>query len=159
MNTLKGEMQRALERLNSASAFPLRLDCQIPGQRVQAELVALDSLACAFQFLGVEIAALAQAPIDELKRAAERLAKRLNYLLEPITAVEVDAQQCAIQMRSNPPHKDDNLTTYYELVVKRGGLISLCRFQKQPGDVRQVVPAQATREVFLRLVDDFSKAS
>ena len=158
MTTLKDETQNALQRFNTDSAFPLNLDCQIRGQRVQAELVALDSLACAFQLLGVEIDALAQAPIDELKRAAERLAGRLTYLLEPITAVEVDSEQCAIQMRSNPPQKDDNLTTYYELVVKRGGLISLCRFQKQPGEVRHIVPAQVTREVFLRLVDDMSKA-
>ena len=116
-------------------------------------------MACAFNYLGVELDALAAAPVTTLKQVADQLSRRLNYLLEPITSVEIDAEQCVVQLRSNPPQKDDNGTSYYELMLKKGGLVSLTRYQKQPGEVRRSVPAHVTREVFLRLVDDFSKAA
>jgi hypothetical protein len=159
MNTLKTQAQAALEQSDSQRAYPHRLDCQSAGLRLQAEIVALDTLACAFNYLGVEIAALAKAPVASLKQVADQLSRRLTYLLEPINAVEVDADQCAIQLRSNPPQKDDNGTSYYELLVKKGGLVSLCRYKKEPREARRVMPAHVTREVFLRLVDDFSKAA
>jgi hypothetical protein len=157
MNTLKAQAKAELEKLENQRSYPLHLRCEVPGQRLEAEVVALDTLACAFNYLGVEISALSAAPVEALKQIAEALSRRLTYLLEPITAVEIDSDQCAIQLRSNPPQKDDTGTSYYELLVKRGGLISLCRHQKQPGELRRLVPAQVTREVFLRLVDDFSK--
>jgi hypothetical protein len=158
-NTLKTQAQSALEQLNSQASFPHRLQCETAGQRLQAEIIALDTLACAFEFLGVEIDSLAAAPVTTLKQVAEQLSKRLTYLLEPITAVEIDSNQCAIQLRSNPPQKDDNGASYYELLVKKGGLVSLSRYKKEPREARRRVPAHVTREVFLRLVDDFSKAA
>jgi hypothetical protein len=157
--TLKTQTQAALEQLDLSLAPPPRLQCEAGGQRLQAEIVALDTLGCAFNYLGVEFASLAAAPVASLKQVADRLAQRLTYLLEPITAVEVDADGCAVQLRSNPPQKDDNGASYYELLVKKGGLISLCRYKKEPCETRQLIPAQVTREVFLRLVDDFSKAT
>ena len=59
-------------------------------------------------------------------------------------------------MRSNPPKKDEQGTSYYELLVRREGL-SLCRWNKQTGDVRVQLPANVTREVLLRLIGDFSQ--
>jgi len=59
-------------------------------------------------------------------------------------------------MRSNPPQRDDNASRYYELLLRRGGSIALCRFEKQPGQPRLRVPAVLTHEVIGRLVDDFS---
>ena len=158
-NNLKTQAQSALEQVGTHADIPYRLECETKGQRLQAEIVALDTLACAFQFLGVELNALAAAPVTTLKQVAEQLSRRLTYLLEPITAVEIDADQCAIQLRSNPPQKDDNGASYYELLVKKGGLVSLSRYKKEPREARRLIPAQVTREVFLRLVDDFSKAA
>ena len=159
MNTLKTQTQNELEQIASDHTYPHRLQCEVTGQRLQAEIVALDTLACAFNYLAVEVDALGAAPVETLKEVADRLSHQLTYLLEPITAVEVDADQCAVQLRSNPPQKDDNGTSYYELLVKKGGLLSLSRFKKEPREVRQLVPAHVTREVFLRLVDDFAKAA
>jgi len=158
-NNLKTKAQTALEQIGSHADIPCRLECETNGQRLQAEIVALDTLACAFQYLGVELNSLAAAPVTTLKQVAEQLSRRLTYLLEPITAVEIDAEQCAIQLRSNPPQKDDNGASYYELLVKKGGLVSLSRYKKEPREARRLIPAQVTREVFLRLVDDFSKAA
>ena len=71
--------------------------------------------------------------MDGLKPVAETLSRRLTYLLEPISPMEAMPQQCVVQLRSNPPQKDDNGTSYYELLVARGGRLSLCRWLKERG--------------------------
>ena len=93
---------------------------------------------------------------DELARLGEKLSARLTYLLEPISPIEIDREGCVLQMRSNPPQRNDDQTTYYELTLRRGGAFSLSRYSKAFGDARQAIPATVTREVFLRLVADFS---
>jgi hypothetical protein len=40
-------------------------------------------------------------------------------------------------------------------MVRRGGDITLSRYCQRPGQMRQIVPAQVTREVLARLADDF----
>src|SRR5206468_1991013 len=154
--SLKSQAQTVLSKLTAFSQGRHELDVSESASRLSADLLALDALALAFDHLTVTCGALASAPIDQLKKVADALSKRLTYLLEPISPIEVDADQCIVQLRSNPPQRDDNGTQYYELLVRRGGELSLRRYQKQPGGIRQSVPAHVTREVFLRLVDDFS---
>jgi hypothetical protein len=126
------------------------------GLRLTCDLTALDTLACEFTRFAVRSDKLSTAPIEELKRVSAALAARLTYLLEPISPIEVDSQQCVVQLRSNPPQREADRTSYYELLVRRGGELSLCRWTKQSGDVRQALAAQVTREVLLRLVGDFA---
>jgi hypothetical protein len=157
--TLQAQAQAALDSLPFFSTGPRAIDCQDGGERLHSELVAHEQLALAFERLEVVSAPLAEAPMDRLKIVAEDLSHRLTYLLEPISPVEVDAEQCIVQLRSNPPQRNENGASYYELLVQRGGRLSLCRWTKAVGSARQIVPAQVTREVFLRLVTDFSAAS
>lgn len=122
-------------------------------------LASLDRLGCEFMHLAVETPKLSGAATDRLKKVAADLSARLTYLLEPISPVEIDHEQCVVQMRSSPPQKNDDGTTYYELLVRAGGELSLCRFTKAVGNVRQNVPAQVTREVLLRLAGDLESAA
>lgn len=124
--------------------------------RFVCELHACETLACSFTRFELTNSAWAAVPIDKLKRIAEGLAQKLTYLLEPIRPIETDAEQCIVQMRSSPPRKDEDRSSYYELNVRRGGVLSLCRYEKQPGEVRYAVPIHLTREVFRRLVEDFA---
>jgi amino acid transporter len=64
----------------------------------------------------------------------------------------------AVQLRSNPPQKGEDGTSYYELMVRRGGDVTLSRYQKKSGQIRQIVPANVTREVLQRLAEDFVAA-
>lgn len=154
--SLTTQVETALQALSSPSAARQLVDAAAAGQRFSCELTALDSLACACcQFL-VESDRLAPLGIHDLKRVAEQLSARLTYLLEPIQPIEVDPDQCVVQMRSVPPQKDEHRVSYYELLVGRGGRLSLCRYAKDASSLRQEVPAHVTREVFLRLVGDFS---
>ena len=154
--TLKAQAQIALAGIAPFAQGSQSLDVAENVGRLTAEIVALDALALAFEHVTLTANALASAPIDRLKQVADALSKRLTYLLEPISPIEVDADQCVVQLRSNPPQRDDNGTRYYELLVRRGGELSLRRFEKKAGGTRQPIHAHVTREVFLRLVDDFS---
>ena len=86
------------------------------------------------------------------------LAEKLTYLMEPINPIEFDAEGCVVQLRSAPPQRDDDGRCYYELLVRRGGEISLRRFRKDNGDARRTIAATVTREVLLRLAGDFEAA-
>ncbi|HEX3998105.1 MAG TPA: hypothetical protein VHX65_06115 [Pirellulales bacterium] len=150
--------------LNSIPLFahtlhPHSLDCQEAGQRLHTEVTAHETLALAFARFELESAPLAGASIDRLKAVAEDLSRRLTYLLEPISPVEVDAGKCVVQLRSNPPQRDEAGASYYELLVEHGGKLSLRRWTKEPSAARQAIPSQVTSEVFLRLVADFSAAA
>jgi hypothetical protein len=113
-------------------------------------------LAVTVEALALETPELAGATAAQLQAASRDLAARVNYLLEPIAPIETDATGCSVQMRSNPPQRDDNAFRYYELLLRRGGSIELARYEKQPGQPRVRVPAVLTHEVVGRLVDDFS---
>ena len=105
--------------------------------------------------LPIATSKLAGAGLEELKAISQKLTEKLTYLLEPIGLVEADADRCSIQLRSSPPQKGEDETSYYELMVRRGGDITLSRYSKKSGQLRQIVPANVTREVLARLADDF----
>jgi hypothetical protein len=123
-----------------------------------SDLTALDGIACAFQQFTFKTDKLAGVSLDDLKQVSDSLSKRLTYLLEPISPIETDSEGCTLQLRSSPPQKDDDGTSYYELLVRRGGELSLCRYTQAAGTGRRVIPANVTREVFHRLASDFISA-
>lgn len=137
---------------------PWKVDETCGSLRFSCELTALESLACAFTRFEMSNQAWANVPIDKVQKIADELAKKLTYLLEPIRPIETDTEECVVQMRSMPPRQNDDGSIYYELHVKRGGVLSLCRYEKQPGDVRRAIPVQVTREVFRHLLADFAAA-
>ena len=157
--TLTDELQQTLSTLSHFSTPERQIEINDGPRRLRCQLVALDSLACAFTRLALEAESLRNMPTDGLKQTAERLSARLTYLLEPISPIEVDAQGCVVQMRSNPPHKQTDRTSYYELLVARSGQLSLCRYARSAGQPREIIPAQVTREVLARLVADFWAAA
>jgi hypothetical protein len=128
-------------------------------QHLECQLTALDSLGCALTRLALRSPALAGQSIEGLKKTAEQLAAKLTYLLEPISPIEIDAAGCVVQLRSNPPQKEADRTSYYELLVSRAGEISLCRYSRVSKQGRDLIAAQLTREVLLRLAGDFSAAA
>jgi hypothetical protein len=158
--TLKQQLERELDRLARMGDFassPATLSLDVAVGRLEGRILAVDSLACAVESLALATDRLAGASPSELKQLSDRLAAKLIYLLEPISPVEIDAAGCTIQMRSNPPQRDENGSTYYELLVRRDGL-RLCRYNKPKGQSRQMIPARLTREVLERLAGDLVAA-
>jgi len=133
-----------------------RLEVTQGPRRIVCDVVTAGPLGCSLERFALETAELADATPPRLKAVSDALAARLTYLLEAISPVEVDEDHCVVQMRSNPPQRDDDGMSYYELLVTRGGQLSLCRYAKQPGGRRRQIPAQFTREVVARLAADFA---
>jgi hypothetical protein len=154
--TLSQELKTQLANLSSFSTGEQVLEITHGTQRLSCRLVALDSLACAFTRLALQTESLSTRTSGELRQLAESLSARLNYLLEPISPIELDAQGCVAQLRSNPPQKEEDRTSYYELLVSRSGALSLTRYSRSTGQERQVIAAHVTREVLARLVADFA---
>ncbi len=152
---LKQKIESELDRLSSLGGG--KLDAESSNGRLTSQVTEVDSIACAFNSFELRNDQLQSATIDQLKELCNGLASRVSYLLEPLALVESDADSCTLQMRSNPPCKDEDGTSYYEVVANRQGL-SLCRFNKTAGSVREVIPANVTREVFGRLAGDFEAA-
>ena len=157
--SLVQQVQTALASLPCPIAGPMQIDEADAGQRFECDLAALDSLGLAFERFALHSDRLATVGVDVLKTIADDLSKRLTYLLEPIQPIEIDSQQCTVQMRSVPPSKTEDRTSYYEILVRKGGELRLCRYAADYGTGRQVILAQVTREVFLRLVRDFAAAA
>lgn len=158
--TLQAQIHTELNRLASLAgtgSAPHLLRVDTGNGHLESELTAIDQLACAFDRFAYKTDRLANATIDELKDVANSLSAQVSYLLESISPVEIDDEACVVQLRSNPPAKDDDGTRYYELVVARGEL-NLLRYCKTPGQPRTVVAANVTREVFERLAGDFIAA-
>ena len=143
------ELQAIVGQTNqrvSVTAGPRNLRCEVD---------RCDQLAVAVFELSLETAELANVDIAKLQAVSQALCGRVTYLLEPISPIETDADSCVVQMRSNPPQLNDHGRFYYELLLRRGGSVTLCRYKKHPGSVRTRVPAMLTHEVLGRLAEDF----
>lgn len=156
--TLAEQFKQALAGVAPFSSGDQLVEVDDGARRLRCHLLALEPLAAAFTRLALRSDKLSAMSSDGLKKVAENLSARLTYLLEPISPIETDAQGCVVQLRSNPPQKDSDRTSYYELLVARSGELSLCRHTRAPGAARQVIPAQVTREVLVRLAGDFAAA-
>ncbi len=150
---LQAQFEQELSKFGSGGAATVAVEAG--ARRITCDTMERTSLAISFQRLELATSELAGATAADLQRISKSLADRLTYLLEPISPIELDAQECVVQMRSNPPQKDDDGRSYYELLVRRGGEIALVRYRKENGATRQLIPATVTREVLLRLVGDF----
>jgi hypothetical protein len=124
-------------------------------RRLTCDIVDHNPLAVSFEGMRLATTELASAGASQLERIGKSLAERLTYLMEPISPIEIDATGCVVQLRSNPPQRDDDGRTYYEITVRRGGEIALARYRKEAGAARRRIVATVTREVLLRLVGDF----
>ena len=124
---------------------------------VRCEIDQCDQLAMAVYELVLETSELKNVALPKLQAASKALCERLTYLLEPISPIESDAEGCVVQMRSTPPQQREDGRYYYELFLRRGGSVTMHRYEKQPSSIRQRVAATLTHEVLGRLIDDFDK--
>jgi hypothetical protein len=151
--TLQEKFDQELKNLGSGVAATITVN---EVQRtLSCDATECNSLAVSFNYLRIATPELASATPAELERIGKVLAQRLTYLMEPIAPIELDSEACIVQLRSNPPQRDDDGRSYYELTVSRGGQIALGRYRKDNGNARQAIVVTVTREVMTRLVGDF----
>lgn len=144
-----------LELTNVGSGGAATVEVDAAPRHLRCDVTERNSLAISLNRLSLTTSELANADAARLERLGKELAMKLTYLMEPISPIEHDMTACVVQLRSNPPQRDDDGRSYYELLVRRGGEIALTRYRKDNGGARQLVAATVTREVLLRLVGDF----
>ena len=153
---LHKQFERELSSIGSGGSATITVDDR--PRTLTCDITERNTLAVLFDRLRLTTAELASADAARLERIGKALAAKLTYLMEPICPIEIDADACVVQLRSNPPQRDDDSRSYYELIVRRGGEIALTRYRKENCGARRPIAANVTREVLLRLVGDFCEA-
>jgi len=127
---------------------------------VSAEVLAADELSCSLEKLQVARHGDAAWGEAELKARAERVAKRVTYLLEHVGPIELDRERGIALLRSVPPEKRDAQTLYYELLLSAAGRLALVRYRVTSGEPGRVqVPCNLTRETLEKLVRDLAEVA
>jgi hypothetical protein len=129
------------------------------GASLALSLTAVDAFACLVDEIAVRTPKLAGASAERLREIGQALSAKLTYLLEPIRLIETDAEAGEAQLRSSPPQRSETGAAWYEILVRRGGQIALCRYGRDDRQPRRRIPAQLTREVVGRLCDDLVQAA
>jgi hypothetical protein len=92
-----------------------------------------------------------------LREQADRLAREVTGLLEPLRVVEVDDGAAVAQLRSHAPAQRDGATRYYEVTRHADGTTHLGRYQTRPAEgKRQAIPFSLTHEALAKIVRDFT---
>lgn len=129
------------------------------GPAVEVDFTVVDSLGCAFRELRIMADELNGAPFDRLKSWADNLCRSITYLLENIGPLELDAEAQSVLVRSTPPWRQPGQTSFYELLLKAPGVLTLRRYTRQAHDPdRQPCDIRVTHEVLVKLVDDLVAA-
>lgn len=150
---LKSEIQSELTTL-AAQGGCGRIGIDDGSGKLTIEVIAIDAIGCSIEQIAYFTKKMASLSMPQLTKLSQELTKKLTYLLEPIGVIETDLDSATIQLRSTPPQKERERTEYYELLVRRGGEITLVRWQKEEGRIRELTPAHFTREVLCRLACD-----
>jgi hypothetical protein len=150
------QIDQELKRIRAAGGGG-SLTADAPNGRLECDLASVDAIGCAVDQFAFHTGRLSGATLEKLKKIGEDLSRRVTYLLEPIAIIEIDAEGITVQLRSSPPSQENGVTTYYELALNQDGL-TLRRYQSQPGQPRQAIPAHFTHEALRRLAKDVAAA-
>jgi hypothetical protein len=129
------------------------------GPSVEVDFIVVDSLGCAFRELRLSAEELKSVPFETLRTWADALCKKVTYLLEHIGALELDAEAQTVLIRSTPPTRQPDQTTFYEMLVQAPGTLNLRRYSRAAHHPdRQPCDMQTTHEVLVKLVSDIVAA-
>ena len=93
--------------------------------------------------------------VDDLKKRAEFLAKKVTYLLENLEVFEMDAVNLKIKLRSTSTQDEQAALSYFEIIMQGNGSISLARILFDKGKKqKQRIPFHVTNEVLEKLIND-----
>lgn len=113
-----------------------------------------------------EIAIEASVPANVDRRAylssrAAAVANRLSFLEEPLAVWELDGSEGVAQLRSNPPQRDEETVSYWEVQLQAAEqpTARLGRYQWSPGMAeRESVPYPATFTQLGRIAEALNAA-
>lgn len=135
---------------------PLTVALDEEGTRVEAQVLAYDSLGVAVQGLTV----WGDNRVASLEALSKTISQRVTYLWEPLALIERDLERDEVQIRSAPPLAEDKTVEFFEGRLTRhdGSLrLHLVRLRQADRQARRAnVPITVTHQVFRRLVNDLA---
>ena len=155
----------------SAATLPTQLDAEFArlapgggmakltaddGVTLAADLAAIETLGVSLSVLNIDVPNLAGASQATLEQWGRDLCARVTYLLEGLGPLEFDPQSRELLIRSVPPSRDANATSYFEVMLSASGngAFTLARYRTEPGVSRTREDVPLTRETLHRLVRD-----
>lgn len=92
---------------------------------------------------------------QRLDAQAEAIQKRITFLLEEFKLIEMDLRNKRAQLRSYPPHTEENAKYYYEIVLDEGVKVHFQRYQFLTDEKRYAkITSQLSMETFERLINE-----
>ena len=143
--------QRIIEELRTAPSGQGAEICAFDEKLwVEVELADSGRLGCLLDRLDVQPGGGCNLNIDPI-----RMTQKITYLEEELEIIEVEGQGRRTVLRSAPPRKEDQTTSFFEMVLDPAKGLSLVRYRYDPGmGERTPVSAPLARETLERLVDD-----
>lgn len=152
--SLSQQFAAAIPPHHDAGAGALAIEVAEGDARFGVELIEADRLACALLHGVWNCDGAALADAQALGDLGDEAARRLCYLLEPLSPFELDQDRCVLQMRSTTTAATAQGKEYYELVFRGDRSATLDRYLFAAGQPREAVPMSFTRDVARRLVGD-----
>ena len=149
-------LHRKLAEWRPDTANPtLSLTDPAGGWSVTLDAEAVETIGSRLRQVSVRpVAATVTAPLRE---QADRLAREVTGLLEPLRVVEVDDGHSIAQLRSQAPAQRDGAARYYEVTRHADGTTHLNRYETRPAEgKRQAIPFNLTHEALAKVVRDFA---
>jgi hypothetical protein len=96
-----------------------------------------------------------------LQQLADALGDRLSYLEEPLAVWELEERERTVQLRSNPPQRDEDEVIYWEASIQQANTpagpettVEMSRYRWQPGmPERAVLRYPATFSLLGRIAE------
>jgi hypothetical protein len=143
--------QRIIEELRTAPSGQTAEICAFDEKLwVEVELADSSRLGCLLDRLDVQPGGGYHLNIDPV-----RMTQKITYLEEELEIIEVEGQGGRTVLRSAPPRKEDQITSFFEVVLEPAKGLSLVRYRYDPDmGERTPVSAPLTRDALERLIGD-----
>jgi hypothetical protein len=134
---------------------PREITAEDGGHRLSLALTSAGPVGVAFDALTYTAPPGAERTADALRAWADRIAARVNYLMEPLVLLELDALGGEAELRSQSPTARGERRAFYEVRLRKDGTLRLSRaVAEDAARRRRPAPCQMTREALERLADD-----
>jgi hypothetical protein len=143
--------QRIIEELRTTPSGQAAEICAFDEKLwVEVELADSGRLGCLLDRLDVQPGGGCHLNIDPV-----RMTQKITYLEEELEIIEVEGQGGRTILRSAPPRKEDQITSFFEMVLDPAKGLSLLRYRYDPDmGERTPVSVPLARDTLERLVDD-----
>jgi hypothetical protein len=118
--------------------------------RLEVKLADSSRLGCLLDSLHLEHTGGGPLAIDPAQ-----VVERITYLGERLEIIETEGNEGMTILRSTPPRVDEEIISFYEMVLDGSTRLSLVRYKHDPGTkTRTPMPAPLTRDTLERLIGD-----